>query len=258
MAFLLRTACRTSTARQLGVVRPLVRASNLRFVSTTTVKPSPGPVVDVSNAPVAPGEEKESGQQKKFLGTIKRMPEYNLNGKVVCVTGGARGLGLCMAEALLEAGAKVYALDMLPEDQRSPDFKKIADRAENELGTTLQYRQIDVRDVPKLNQTIESIGNAENRLDGLVAAAGIQQETPAIEYSQEDANRMFAVNITGVFMTSQAVAKQMMKFGNGGSIAMIASMSATVANKGLICSAYNASKAGVVQLGRNLAAEWGM
>lgn len=68
-------------------------------------------------------------------------------------------------------------------------------------------------------------------MDGLIAAAGIQQETPALDYTAEDANRMFEVNITGVFMTSQAVAKQMIRFGNGGSIAMIASMSGTVANK---------------------------
>lgn len=68
-------------------------------------------------------------------------------------------------------------------------------------------------------------------MDGLVAAAGIQQETPALEYTAQDANRMFEINITGVFMTAQAVAKQMIRFGNGGSIVMIASMSGTVANR---------------------------
>lgn len=68
-------------------------------------------------------------------------------------------------------------------------------------------------------------------MDGLIAAAGIQQETAAIEYSQKDANTMFEVNVTGVFMTAQAVAKEMIRWGNGGSIALIASMSGTVANK---------------------------
>jgi len=58
-------------------------------------------------------------------------------------------------------------------------------------------------------------------------------------------------------MTAQAAAKQMIRFGNGGSIVMIASMSGSVANRGLICPAYNASKAGVIQLARNLASEWG-
>lgn len=68
-------------------------------------------------------------------------------------------------------------------------------------------------------------------MDGLIAAAGIQQETPALEYSAKDANTMMEVNVTGVFMTAQAVAKQMIRFGNGGSIVMIASMSGTIANK---------------------------
>jgi NAD(P)-dependent dehydrogenase (short-subunit alcohol dehydrogenase family) len=210
-----------------------------------------------------------------------------------------------------------------------------------------------VRDTELLNSVVEAIANTEGRMDGLVAAAGIQQETPALEYSAKDSNTMFEVNVTGVFMTAQAVAKQMIRFGNGGSIAMIASMSGTVANRvcspsppslplpsfppspfsiypfrltqrtlrahtftiftpnleislflprvnpllssrwawslhpspqyrlnpllhsptfhplhdpsqsnhllsqGLICPAYNASKAAVIQLGRNLAAEWG-
>lgn len=166
------------------------------------------------------------------------------------------------------------------------------------MGTELQYRRIDVRDTELLNSVIEGIANAEGRMDGLVAAAGIQQETSALEYSAKDSNTMFEVNVTGVFMTAQAVAKQMIRFGNGGSIAMIASMSGTIANRvrshsprlchrlfvpfhspiplfppsphslleclltgfrsqGLICPAYNASKAAVIQLGRNLAAEWG-
>ncbi|KAF2709610.1 NAD(P)-binding protein [Pleomassaria siparia CBS 279.74] len=193
--------------------------------------------------------------QEPFLGTTKRLPEFNLTNKVVLVSGAARGLGLTQAEALLEAGATVYALDRLPEP--SPEFHIIAERASKELGTSLSYREIDVRDVDKLNAIVEEIGSKHGRLDGLIAAAGIQQETTALEYTAEDANRMFSVNITGVFMTAQAVAKQMIKFGNGGSIVLIASMSGTVANRGLICSAYNASKAGVMQLARNLASEWG-
>lgn len=95
----------------------------------------------------------------------------------------------------------------------------------------MYYRRIDVRDTELLNSVIETIANEEGRMDGLVAAAGIQQETPALEYSAKDSNTMFEVNVTGVFMTSQAVAKQMIRFGNGGSIAMIASMSGTVANR---------------------------
>ncbi|KAJ5659395.1 hypothetical protein N7507_005846 [Penicillium longicatenatum] len=192
--------------------------------------------------------------QPVALGQQARMPEFSLAGKVVLVSGAGRGLGLTQAEALLEAGAKVYALDRLEEP--AAEFAVIQQRAK-ELGTELHYRRIDVRDTELLNSVIEAIANTEGRMDGLVAAAGIQQETTALEYSAKDSNTMFEVNVTGVFMTSQAVAKQMIRFGNGGSIAMIASMSGTIANRGLICPAYNASKAAVIQLGRNLAAEWG-
>ncbi|KAI4747632.1 NAD(P)-binding protein [Aureobasidium sp. EXF-12298] len=221
--------------------------------------PKGNPIVSGRGAPEPPSEEaahlKDNYSAASYLGTTKRLPEFALNDKVVLVTGAARGLGLVQAEALLEAGATVYALDRLPEP--SEDFYRIKKRAAEELGTTLHYRQIDVRDVPQLNEIIEDISNKEGRMDGLVAAAGIQQETAALEYSAKDANTMFEVNVTGVFMTAQAVAKQMIKHGNGGSMAFIASMSGTVANRGLICAAYNSSKAAVIQLSRNLASEWG-
>ncbi|KAL0934717.1 short chain dehydrogenase [Colletotrichum truncatum] len=183
------------------------------------------------------------------------LPEFNLQDKVIVVSGGARGLGLTQAEALLEAGATVHAIDRLPKPD--PDFEKVALRAQTELATSLTYHQVDVRDVDALNEIVEGIATKHGRLDGLIAAAGIQQETPALEYKAADVDKMMGINVTGCFMTAQAVARQMVKLKSGGSIVLIASMSGTVANRGLICPAYNASKAAVLQLGRNLAAEWG-
>ena len=88
-----------------------------------------------------------------------------------------------------------------------------------------------MRDVEGLNRVVKAIGDETGRMDGLIAAAGIQQETSALEYTAEDANMMWEVNVTGVFMTAQAVAKEMVKFERGGSIVMIASMSAHAANR---------------------------
>ncbi|PGH10285.1 hypothetical protein GX51_00042 [Blastomyces parvus] len=213
----------------------------------------------LARGPSSPPKEEtnpmDDVKPKVYLGTKRRLPEFILTDKVVLVSGAARGLGLTQAEALLEAGATVYALDRL--EKPSADFYRVQQRAAEELNTKFYYRRIDVRDTEGLNEVIKEIADHEGRMDGLVAAAGIQQETPALEYTAKDANMMFEINITGVFMTAQAVAKQMIRFGNGGSIVMIASMSGTIANRGLICPAYNASKAGVLQLARNLASEWG-
>lgn len=163
-----------------------------------------------------------------------RLPEFSLKDKVIIVTGAGRGLGLVQAEALLEAGAKVYALDRL--ERPDPDFARVQQRAADELGTSLEFLRLDVRDNISLNATVERIADENGgRLDGLLACAGIQQETSALDYTMEDADRMFGVNITGVFMTAQAVARQMRRLDRPGSMVFIASMSAHVANKGLIC-----------------------
>lgn len=112
----------------------------------------------------------------------------------------------------------------------------MAKRAAGELGTTLTYHQVDVRSgADKINTITRQIADKYSRIDGLIAAAGIQQETPALEYTAEDSDRMLGVNVTGVLMTAQAVARQMVRFKQEGSLVLIASMSGTVANRGLIC-----------------------
>ncbi|KAJ4296988.1 hypothetical protein N0V88_003904 [Collariella sp. IMI 366227] len=186
------------------------------------------------------------------------LPEFSLKNRVILVSGGARGLGLTQAEALLEAGAIVHALDRLPEPPVNGDFAQVAGRAASKLSSRLRYHRVDVRDQVALGGIVRGIADAEGRIDGLIAAAGIQQETPALEYTAEDSDRMMGVNVTGVFMTAQAVAREMIRRKQKGSIVLIGSMSGTVANRGLICPAYNASKAAVLQLARNLAAEWGV
>ncbi|KAK5627958.1 hypothetical protein RRF57_003673 [Xylaria bambusicola] len=178
---------------------------------------------------------------------------FNLEGGVFIVTGGARGLGLCLAEGLVEAGGNVYCFDR--EAGPSKDWGEAATRAK-QYGGSLHYRQQDVSDTKHLDQTIESIADKHQRLDGLIAAAGVQKICPAVEYSAGDVAQMLAINYTGVMMTATAAARQMFKYKCRGSMCFIASMSGQVANKGLTSPVYNSSKAAVIQLARNLAMEW--
>lgn len=80
---------------------------------------------------------------------------------------------------------------------------------------------------------------------------------PALEQSVESFDKIMEVNVTGVFLCAQAAAKEMIRTGRGGSIVFVASMSGSVANKGVPMASYNASKAAVIQLTKNLASEWG-
>ncbi|PTB70215.1 NAD(P)-binding protein [Trichoderma citrinoviride] len=187
------------------------------------------------------------------LGT-KRFADFDLAGKAFVVTGGARGLGLAMAEALVEAGGKVYCVDRLPKPDE--EYERALQRVVPEWGGSLEYRQLDVNDTAALNKMMEDIAAENKGIQGVIAAAGIQQLTPAIDYKPEDVNKMLQTNYTAVFMTAQAAARQMFKYKTRGSICFVASMSGSIANKGLLSAAYNSSKAAVIQLSRNLAMEW--
>lgn len=113
---------------------------------------------------------------------------------------------------------------------------------------SLHYKQQDVTDTAHLDKTITDIVDENQRLDGIIAAAGVQQLTPVTKYLKDDVARMLAVNYTGVFMTASSAARQLLRYKCKGSICHIASMSGLVANKGLVSPVYNSSKATVIQL----------
>ena len=129
----------------------------------------------------------------------------------------------------------MHAIDRLPSPGNDPrsSFSKVIKRARDDFGTSLMYHQADVRNVPELNNIFRSIADQAGRLDGLIAAAGVNHETSALEYLPEQVDRMMSINVTGAFMTAQAAARQMVRLKQPGSICMIASMSGTIANKGM-------------------------
>ncbi|KAM3541932.1 hypothetical protein ARSEF1564_005175 [Beauveria bassiana] len=165
----------------------------------------------------------------------KRFADFDLAGKTFIVTGGARGLGLAIAEALVEAGGKVYCFDI--QEKPDDEWEEAQRRVVPEWGGQLVYCQQDVRDAKLLEQRISQIADENGQLNGVVAAAAFIQTTPALDYSVDDISSMLATNYTSVFVTAQA-------------------MSGLVANKGMRSPVYNSSKAAVIQLARSLAMEW--
>jgi NAD(P)-dependent dehydrogenase (short-subunit alcohol dehydrogenase family) len=178
--------------------------------------------------------------------------------KVVVVSGGGRGLGLVQAEALIEAGAvgklhaisvcggfllrdtpkPVHCIDILPDPSLDPtsEFAVVAARAKKELNSHLTYHRVDVTEEPQVSEVFEKVAAKEGRLDGCLVAAGINYESPALEYSPEQVDRMLRINVKGAFLTAQGAARIMVRFGTPGSICLIASMSGTIANRGMFAS----------------------
>ncbi|KAB8203599.1 mannitol dehydrogenase MDH-like classical c SDR [Aspergillus parasiticus SU-1] len=192
---------------------------------------------------------------KESIKNGHRFKEFDLNDRVYAITGGGRGLGLAMAEALMEAGAKVYCLDRL--ENPHPDFMAAKEHAETNYGGSLEYYRIDVRDDAEVNNVFAEIAGQNKRLDGLIAAAGINHLQSALEHSQTAMNEVMQINYNGVFNSATAAARQMFNYQQKGSILLIASMSGLIANKGMTSPVYNSSKAAVIQLARSLAMEWG-
>jgi NAD(P)-dependent dehydrogenase (short-subunit alcohol dehydrogenase family) len=114
-----------------------------------------------------------------------------------------------------------------------------------------------VRNAPQVNDVFAEIASQNKRLDGLIAAAGINHLQSALEHSQSALNEVMQINYNGVFNSATAAARQMLNYQRKGSILLVASMSGLIANKGMTSPVYNSSKAAVIQLARSLAMEWG-
>jgi len=181
------------------------------------------------------------------------LKKFCLPGKVAVITGGGRGLGYNMAQALAEVGVRGIAI----MDVQQELGEKAARDLTEQTGVDVRFYRIDVRDGQAMGQTIQDVVDHYGQLDVLINAAGIADSNIKAEvYDHDMFRRLIDINITGTFIVAQAVGQAMIKAKTGGSIINIASMSGTVVNYPQEQSCYNASKAGVVQLTKSLAAEW--
>ncbi|HOQ76031.1 MAG TPA: SDR family oxidoreductase [Thermoclostridium sp.] len=183
------------------------------------------------------------------MGIIEKM---RLDGKKAFVTGGARGIGKSIAYALAEAGADVAIVDI-----DLAEAEKTAEQIARDTGRKCIAVSADVTDKEQVDRMIETVLKEFGRIDAAFCNAGICINAPAEEMTYEQWKKVIDINLTGVFLTAQAAGKVMIKQG-GGSIINTASMSAHIVNVPQPQCAYNASKAGVVQLTKSLAVEWAL
>jgi NAD(P)-dependent dehydrogenase (short-subunit alcohol dehydrogenase family) len=173
---------------------------------------------------------------------------FRLDSKVAFVTGGARGIGKCSAQALCDAGATVILVD------RDSAAAQETAKELSETGKAIAL-SCDVTQPTQVDDMVQTILRQYGRLDIAFCNAGICISEPAKDMSFENWKAVIDVNLTGVFLTAQAAGRVMIRQG-GGCIITTASMSGHIVNIPQPQCAYNASKAGVIQLSKSLAVEW--
>jgi len=177
---------------------------------------------------------------------------FDLTGRVALVTGGSRGLGLQIAEALGELGA---SLVITARKQGELDEAAAHLRAQGVEVTTVAC---DLQDAHAAKPLVEQVLGKYGRLDILFNNAGATWGAPAEQHPLEAWNKVINLNLTAVFSLSQAAANLAMipaRYGRIVNVASVAGLSGTHPDF-MRAIAYNTSKGGVVNFTRSLAAEW--
>ena len=167
-------------------------------------------------------------------------------GRGVIVTGGGRGIGQATARAFAAEGADVLVLGRTVADLEDTVTQISAD------GGQAWLLPCDVTDEAQVGETVTRAAGRWGRIDVLVNNAGIDDDTPFLEIDRARWRAVIDTNLTGVFLLSQAVAREMAKTG-GGAILHTASIDASGGDGPY--AAYNASKAGLLGLSRTMALE---
>jgi len=176
------------------------------------------------------------------------MSSFSVKGRTAFVTGGASGIGLGVARALLQSGARVAIADV---DSAAIEQALMSLRP---LGGVIGI-ELDVRDRAAWASAREQVAGALGPVTLLVNNAGVTGYDPVIDTPPDHFDWIIAVNLTGVFNGIHAFGRPMVDLGKGGHIVNTASIAGLYGSNTLTVGAYNASKYGVVGLTERLRIE---
>jgi len=174
---------------------------------------------------------------------------FDLTGKVALVTGARQGMGRAHAHALAKQGATVIVTDI-----EIKGCEIVADEIQKGGGQAACYK-LDVSNKKEVDEVIADVVKKFGRFDILVNNAGIYQAKPVLDITEEEWNRMIAIDLTGSFWCAQSAAREMAK-NNWGRIINIASISSGGVGVGVAASVhYTAAKGGIVAMTEALAVD---
>ena len=176
---------------------------------------------------------------------------FDLTGQIALVTGGSRGLGLQMAEALGEAGAKVMLTS-----RKAADLEEAAAHL-SERGIDARWIAADASDPAQIQKVVDETMQRLGRIDILVNNAGATWGAPAEDYPLAAWDKVMNLNIRSLFLFAQAVGKASMIPNRKGRIINVASIAGLGGSMDVQFIAYGTSKGAAVNFTRTLAAEWG-
>lgn len=178
----------------------------------------------------------------------RKRKRFDLEDRVVIVTGGNRGIGLCLSRAFAEEGSLVVVVN-----RDAPSGKRAAEELSRQTGREVVAVAADVSCPDSVQAMANAVHARFGRIDVLVNNAAIRERKLVVDLSPEEWKAVIDVNLTGLFLTCQAVARYMIPR-RYGKIVNISSILSFAARPGR--AAYSASKGGVNLLTKALAVEW--
>ncbi|KAK7902426.1 hypothetical protein LTR67_002071 [Exophiala xenobiotica] len=176
--------------------------------------------------------------------------QVTLSGKVIAITGANRGIGLGIAECCLVNGAaKIYSIDLAEPGE---EFHAVSKRFAGRLFAV----QANVTKEESVTQAVDQIVAEAGALHGMVVNAGRTNHKAALDFTQEEIETLFNVNLFGAFYCARVAARQFIKQNIKGAVVFTASMASYRPNKRVPSAPYGASKAGVRNMTHTLAMEW--